>query len=284
MRLALVGVGPWGRLLARKMGDAGAKIVAYARGNGPDVDDLGMRVSLDCLWRIDQLDGIIAAATPEVTMNLACHAAAEGLAVLATKPLMLAEPVAIKAPFFVDYVRLWSRGYVLLKGHVAGRRLYSIDIDLFGNGPLRPYPSLDDYGSHALAFVHDLLGQEAVLQNLQTEPVALRADGATIHCVMATVGTVSVRIRVGNGADSAGRRLTVGVEGLGTVSYEESSTAAAFRVNQTTLLEERQDPVATMAAQFVLHFQSGLADPRFVGLSLAVTRSLEAIRHAEDSR
>jgi len=266
MKIALVGVGPWGSLLARKLTGAGALITSYVRHSGPDVDGFGQRVTIDSLWQPGTVDGIVIAAPPEITLQLARQAAAAGMAVLATKPLQLPAPVQITAPFFVDYVRLWSKGYEQLKARVAGHAIQKIEIEFFGPGPWRAFSSLDDFGSHALAFVHDLLGSQQVLTDLK---------------VKARAGHADIAIEVGNGAEFRRMRLVVVADGVGTVAYEELAPNGVLSVNGVTMLDEPQDPLAAMSAQFIEHARRGLADERFVQLSVAVTRSLAAIHQAE---
>lgn len=281
MDLVLVGVGPWGRLLARKLTEAGARVVAYTRASGPDVDGLGVRIPLTDLWSSGRFDGLIAAAPPAVTLALSTQAASHGMAVLATKPLMLTTPLAITAPFFVDHARLWSRCYGLLKQRIAGHAIRSIDVAMVGNGPIRAFSSLDDYGPHALAFVHDLLGHETVLEQLVAEPILRRADGATLHRARAQASPVALRLHVGNAADGPTRRLSIKVDGIGTEVYEEGPSMASWLHNGKVVLQEPQDPLAAMAAQFISEFQQRVADPRHVALSVAVARSLRAINKAE---
>jgi hypothetical protein len=281
MKIALVGVGPWGSLLARKLTGAGALITSYVRHSGPDVDGFGQRVTIDSLWQPGTVDGIVIAAPPQITLQLARQAAAAGMAVLATKPLQLPAPVQITAPFFVDYVRLWSKGYEQLKARVAGQAIQKIEIEFFGPGPWRAFSSLDDFGSHALAFVHDLLGSQQVLTDLQASPVRHFERNATLHAVKARAGHADIAIEVGNGAEFRRMRLVVVADGVGTVAYEELAPNGVLSVNGVTMLDEPQDPLAAMSAQFIEHARRGLADERFVQLSVAVTRSLAAIHQAE---
>jgi predicted dehydrogenase len=276
-----VGVGPWGSLLARKLTGAGALVAWYVRNSGPDVEGLGQRVTIDSLWQPGRVDGIVIAAPPEITLQLARQAAAAGMAVLATKPLQLPAPVQITAPFFVDYVRLWAKGYTQLKALVAGHAIEKIQIEFFGPGPWRTFSSLDDFGSHALAFVHDLLGSQQVLTDLQASPVRHFERNATLHAVKARVGDTDLALEVGNGAEFRRLRLLVVAKGLGSVVYEEAAPNGTLMLNGEMILSEPQDPLAAMSAQFIEHAAQGLVDERFVNLSVAVTRSLAHIHQAE---
>jgi hypothetical protein len=281
MKIALVGVGPWGSLLARKFTGAGALVVCYARQGGPDVEGVGERVSTDSLWEPGLVDGLVIAAPPSVTLALAQTAAVQGKAVLATKPLQLAEPLKISAPFLVDYVRLWAKGYRRLKSLVAGHAIARIEVQFCGSGPLRAFSSLDDYGPQALAFVHDLLGTDQSLGEVRASPVRRFGSGATLHAAQARVGATSIELQVGNGAPSRRMRLLVVVDGGGTLVYEEAAPNGILSLNGEVILDEAQDPLADMATQFINDTRRRVVDDRFVRLSVAVTRSLASIRRAE---
>ncbi len=281
MKIALVGVGPWGSLMARKMTGAGALVTCYVRQGGPDIEGLGQRVSTDSLWQPGLVDGIVIAAPPAVTLALAQMAASEGKAALATKPLQLTDPLKITAPLLVDYVRLWAQGYRQLKSMVVGHVIARIEVEFYGPGPLRAFSSLDDYGPQALAFVHDLLGTERSLSEVRASPVRRFDSGATLHAAQARVGATTIELQVGNGAPSRRMRLLVVVEGGGTVIYEESAPNGILSLNGEVILDEAQDPLADMATQFINDTRRCVVDDRFVRLSVAVTRSLASIHQAE---
>lgn len=281
LKIALVGVGPWGRLLARKFTEAGALVTCHVRQGTPDAEGLGPRVTAESLWEPGLVDGILVAAPPDVTLAVARKAAAQGKAVLATKPLQLTVALEITAPFLVDYVRLWAKGYRQLKSRLAGRAIARIDVDCYGPGPLRAFSSLDDYGPHALAFVHDLLGMEERLREVQASPVRRFGSGATLHAAQARLGNASIHLQVGNGAPARRVRLRVLTEEGSAVVYDESAPDGNLSIDGEVMLGEPQDPLRDMASQFIHDTRRGVVDDRFVRLSVAVTQSLASIHQAE---
>ena len=280
MKLALAGVGPWGRLLARKFQEAGAEIAAYARAGGPDVEGLGPRLTIDGLCDAPGIAGVILATPPDVTLRLARRAAASGLAVLATKPLQLGAAIDLRAPFVVDYVRLWSPFYAQLKARAAGHVVRRIRVVCCGPGPFRSFSSLDDYGPHALAFVHDLLGEQVPLSQVQATTLHSEERRGNMHLARGVAGETLLDIEVGNAAVERCVRLEVEVDRLGTLAYSESGPTAALTLDGVTLDAGPHDPLAAMAAQFLGEARDGRADARFVKLSMAVTRSLDHVRAA----
>jgi hypothetical protein len=281
VKIALVGVGPWGSLLARKFRGAGALVVCYSRQAGPDVQGLGQRVSTDSLWEPGLVDGIVIAAPPAVTLELAQMAAVEGKAVLATKPLQLTAPLKISAPFLVDYVRLWAKGYQQLRTLVAGHAIARIEVEFYGSGPFRAFSSLDDYGPQALAFVHDLLGTEQPLSEIQASPVRRFHSGATLHGAQGRLGNTTIKLQVGNGAPARRMSLLVVTERGSKVVYEEAGPNGILSVDGEVMLNEAQDPLTDMATQLIHDTQGGVVNDRFMHLSVAVTHSLTHIHQAE---
>lgn len=282
LRLALVGVGPWGTLLAQKFTQAGAEIVHHVRQNGPDVEHWGTRLPLDALWEVNGLGGVLLATPPHLTLPLAQKAAAAGLAVLACKPLWLSEPMVLRAPFFVDYVRLWSPAYALLKARVYGHRIRRIDAVFVGKGPYREFSSLDDYGSHLLALTHDLLGCEAMLSNVAAGAVQRDEAGGTIHSACGLFNDeIYFTLKTGNAALDKYMTFTAEVGGLGCLRYEEKRGSVSITLDGAILLAQSHDPLTTMATTFIRNCEQGVIHPRFVDLSIAVHRSLHSIHQAE---
>lgn len=178
MRLGFVGVGKWAQRLADSFGKVGGETVAHDRKTVPEHaahhPELFFVGCPGCCvrkfptppfgvyrpWReqVDDksIDAIIAVATPEVTTEVALACAAAGKPVMATKPLF-DHPEQIRAPFYVDFWRLWSRGWQHMKGPPHPHHS-SWSFRMLGNGPIREFPGLFDYGPHLMAFLGDLYG------------------------------------------------------------------------------------------------------------------------------
>lgn len=285
LRLALVGVGPWGTLLAQKFTQAGAEIVHHVRQNGPDVEHWGSRVPLDALWEANDLSGVLLATPPHLTLPLAHKAATAGLAVLACKPLWLEEPLVLRAPFFVDYVRLWSPAYALLKTKVHGHRIRRIDAVFVGKGPYRNFSCLDDYGSHLLALTHDLLGHESMPTHVVASAGPQDDAGGTVHHVRGVFNNeVPFALKTGNGAPDKHMRFTVEVDDVGSLQYEEKGGKVSLTLDGDTLLAQAHDPLMSMTTTFIEQCRQGVFNTQFVDLSVAVDRSLKTIHQAENSQ
>jgi hypothetical protein len=169
LRLGFVGVGRWARKLAESFRACGAEVWAFDRGSFARPQCSGQHNLDSCKacaerwidgfgrympWR-DQLadkniDAIIAVAPPEITTQIALACAEAGKAVMATKPLF-DHPTTIRAPFYVDFFRLWSDAHKAAKDHGG-----SINYVFEGSGPIRSFPGSLDYGPHVVAVMLDL--------------------------------------------------------------------------------------------------------------------------------
>jgi predicted dehydrogenase len=207
---------------------------------------------------LSHIDALVVAAPPDVTLGVTLAAVAAGVPVFVTKPLMLTEALELKAAFFVDYVKLWSPIWHKFKR--AHTLITDVEIEFYGDGPVRTFPGLLDYGAHALAYAHDLLGTSKL--DIRTATVTTkRTDGSHIVTVNAFDNKVPVTITTGNGAKSKRRRVTVN----GAFIYED---------------DPYEDPLKIMVHEFIDHVRAGRADPRLMRLTCAVTASLNTIRSA----
>ena len=168
MKIGLVGVGPWGQTLARKVKEAGHEILFHDRGH-KTIPTTGLGEFLPWNEMAGWVDAMVVAAPPDITLRAARYAAEKGKAVLATKPFLgaaqILEEVEIKAPFLVDYVHLRSPLFGRLCDHVEdkmGRATpISAEAAFFGDGPERRFDGLFDYGPHALSCMFDVLQAQA---------------------------------------------------------------------------------------------------------------------------
>lgn len=168
VRLTLVGFGKWGRNYVQAARDAGnAEIVAvvdhhgYPAGMPPDVlwnsDDVGSFAN--------RCDAVVFAGHPRDALATVGQAAVLGLPVLVEKPAGL---TLSDAQYIADY----SKHHVTLIGH---QHLFSPAFDFAhaitqrdpvtgvfasycGNGPVRDYNALWDYGPHAVSIALALMG------------------------------------------------------------------------------------------------------------------------------
>jgi len=252
MKIGLVGTGPWGRKLADKFRSVGLEISVYSRKGGDSVEGLGVRVNWeDMLFGKNKVEAIVVAAPPEVSLKIAIHAVNAGVPILATKPLMLDRQLSLRAPFFVDYVGLWSPKWKAFKDRAA---LEPVTVEFYGKGPVRDFPGLLDYGSHALALVRDLLGRYQALSitNVRTERGLVYVEG--------DINGVSVDILTGNGAEFSRRRVIMGAQ-----IYED---------------DKSEDALGILVRDFIEHVKAGHSDRSLLELTSVIAKDLRTIQAA----
>jgi predicted dehydrogenase len=225
VKLGFCGVGRWAQKLADAFRACGAEIVAhdrrsaggFLRGTGgrcvsTEPENFGVRMP----WR-DQLadksiDAIVAAATPEVTTEVALACAAAGKPVMATKPLF-DHPATIHSVFYVDFWRLWAEHQRLARSYVSTLAARPIDITLEGSGPHRSFPGAFDYGPHVIACMLDLCGnaKPELLGASRIECAQGELFQAQYAVNLGMLGKREFALRFGNGAPE-GRRSLYGAE------------------------------------------------------------------------
>lgn len=161
VKWAVIGVGPWG-----------TKVAAAIQALGFECCELSGRsgVSGSEYNRVVQWADIVFIAThPVCCVEMARHALSNGKLTIVEKPVgfdarevkdLLDLSRANKVPLIVDYVHLFNQSVLALKHE--GLRL--LRVKLGGNGPVRDYDALWDYGSHAVAIAMEFLGAPSELQ------------------------------------------------------------------------------------------------------------------------
>ncbi len=170
MKLGFVGVGKHATKMAAAFRECGAEVVAFDKER-LDIPAFGDFSTLRAMpWREQiaspNIGALIICAPPEVTTEVALACAKSGKRCVATKPLMWTTApevcpellTVLDAYTFVDLWRLYSPAWLALKAELRGKQIQSVHVDFYGNGPVRGFSGLLDYGPHALAFVADLLG------------------------------------------------------------------------------------------------------------------------------
>lgn len=223
-RLGLIGLGRWGRNMARSLaGTSSLPRLAAAASRNPDAAALlppGCRVFTD--WRDmlnrGNLDGVILATPPARHAEMALAAIAAGIAVLVEKPLTaslaeaesLAEAaLAAGVPVMVDHIHLYNPAFRRLVEMVPKLgRLHRVR-SLAGNrGPYRRDASvLWDWGPHDVSMMLRLFGsppaalaarrlERAIIDGTDAETLELTldfGDGATGQAIF---GTLTDRVRM----------------------------------------------------------------------------------------
>jgi predicted dehydrogenase len=243
-RLGLIGVGAWGRRYIdtiNRRTDCCITAVARASARTEGVPAGAMLCeSWQSLVRrasLGELDGVIAATTPEhqAEVGLACASASVPLLVEKPLGLSLADVERVRKrfdeserppPLLVDYVHLWAAAYRGLKQRVTEARgvsgIVGITTEGFNWGPLRSWSSLYDYGPHDLAMSLDLLGMNAAFSLCEARCNPSPTAGFELYDVRFELGGVPVHMRVGNGGVTKARRFAVTVPGSREVIYDDT--------------------------------------------------------------
>ncbi len=297
MKLGFVGVGRWAQKLASAFRACGAEIVAYDRKRGverwsnefmgqphlnnvpgmehglnmgPDLDGFGRYLS----WREQladpSIDAIVAVAPPEVTTEVALACAAAGKAVCATKPLF-DHPDTIRAPFYVDFWRLYSDFHRVWVEH---REEYATaDIKLEGHGPYRDFPGALDYGPHVIAQLFDAWRcyTPVLAKASKTELDGGELFWAEYHLGVVGENSQKAWVQFGNGSDFPRR----------CVSLSYGSHGERLSLNEDGLLigsEEKSAVLQRFCQSFLNDISEGFVDTRLLRLSRDGMRELRKIR------
>jgi predicted dehydrogenase len=207
LRTGLIGVGPWGQKLADAFKACGHPITDYSRNpKSPDTLELGRRWN-DWRHLVASVDVIVSAATPAVTYDVLGECLQRNKPALLTKPLYLnAMPEqTLVAPIMVDYVRLFSPYYRQIKRAASTRVIKSIDAVFCGDGPVRGFPGLYDYGPHVFAWIFDLAMHQRNFPYQQIELTRVEVMTGTSaakknYLITGKLGSISLNLRFGNGA------------------------------------------------------------------------------------
>jgi len=256
LRLALVGVGAWGRRYAQTIARRTDCVLAgYARGraDGPSVDWGGLcsprrfadaeAIFAEARGPSPSFDGVIVATEPRSQAALAREAAEAGVPLLVEKPLGLtaedAERVAAAVArasrpsvLLVNFVHLWSPAYRSLKAQVQeacgqGARVTAIETEGSQLGPFRAFPTVADYAPHDLALCFDLVGCEVpwTLDAVSSRPgppgQPPDRTGVLVEAKL-HLGEAAVRLRCGNGGERKTRRFVVELDDGRRWTYDDT--------------------------------------------------------------
>lgn len=270
LRLGFIGVGRWGRKLADAFRACGAEIVAHDRRTmtvSGSHNGMPVITGLDGFgeykpWR-DQLadnyiDAIVAVAPPDVTTSVALACAETGKPVLAAKPLWK-HPETIRAPFYVDFWRLWSKAQASAhqaRGTLVSARLFNVS--LAGSGPDRAFPGIFDYGPHVAAALLDLCPDATVTG---ARRVVSAESGRELYRFTTRIFGTTVESEIGNGATVSKRCIW---------GHEETATHIGD--------EPKDEILRNFCRSFLADVSEGFADTRLLNLSREGMRLLRQIR------
>ena len=240
-RLGFLGCGPHATRLAQVFTELGAIIQGHDRksdAQGPIW--AGPRMP----WRemLREVDAMVAVGPPDVTTDvvLACMKASKPC--LATKPLVFPARVIttrvdellfqqqdaltgipglpqvqflslapqISRELYVDLWRTYSPSWQAMKAELAGKQIDSVSVVCVGDGPVRDFSGICDYGPHALAFVGDLLGK---MPEVWQELVTTHGAGRSTWEGTARFEGTSIKVETGNAAHHPQMRVSVSADG-----------------------------------------------------------------------
>jgi hypothetical protein len=288
MNLGFVGVGKWAQRLAAAFRACGAETVHFDRGtNQPStlpeaaragakaqadheyVNGFGYRMYWPAMIADKSIDAIIAVAPPEVTTEVALACAAAGKPVMATKPLF-DHPETIRAPFYVDFWRLWSEAHRELR-RITDSPEWPPDPNneihwrLCGSGPFRSFPEIFDYGPHVMAAIQDLMP----LYSWSDPWICESHNGGQTFAIKGSgrgLGYWNFRASFGNGTAVPSRKFFLPGK---LVCVEEATRIGT---------EEKSAVLQRFCQSFLNDIHEGFVDTRLLELSRRGMQELRKIR------
>jgi predicted dehydrogenase len=280
LRLALFGIGTWGRCILKGIeGLPGAEIAWVVNRTAARPAGLPPSIAVCSDWRdlVDSgvADAVLIATPAGLHAEMASHALRGGLPVFVEKPLGLQLGDALRVihlahsaalPLLVDHVHLHSPAFEAVAARVRGDGGAEEIMSTAGNwGPFRPDTSvLFDWAPHDLAMAVELLGPGLVmleahsrvpsthLSELLSDPlpqqVVLRLENAA---------GVPVHITVSNGLPGKARCFAVRTR-CAWYRYLDGPDGPAATV------ESLQQPAEVKALDFVSERSLDRALDRFV--------------------
>jgi predicted dehydrogenase len=298
-RIGLVGVGPWGQTLARKLRDQGAQIVAHARGSDARdaPDDLGVRApSARDLILTGTMDAVvIATASPNDNAALTALAQSARLPVLCAKPLGFVEQgpspawgagvSPLRAPFMMDFVHLYAPAFRVFRHLARCLQPTYFAITFVGYAPPRATCSiLRDYVPHALPMLLECTDGDLTVQKVDATTMGARGT-YTLH---GRVGKALFTFTVGNQHKMPLRKITALVPAFGQaeskgllLEYEEVVDGAdrlgCLRVGGVCIMLAPHDPLDVLVRAFLRRVETSDCDDDHYKMARAIAAVLDRI-------
>ncbi len=301
MNLGFVGVGKW----AAKLNDAfraeGGCAYGYDRQTPERIHVPGPKEFYDVFgafympWREQiasrDIDALVVCAPPDITTEVALACAAAGKPVMATKPLMLTVPIPIRAPFYVDFWRLWDETYQIIRAGVQKDKAHATSFycKFYGSGPIRTFPGLLDYGPHAVAFARDLFMADE-FDTVKLRARATRAGGELLEFELweenQAGNPIECVVHVGNGATEGAREFVVNVDDGGRIFWWETPTHTCYGLDPFVARHRvlKDEALRRMCRSFMHDISEGFVTTAHLDLSCAVMRDLARVRALADAK
>jgi predicted dehydrogenase len=168
MKFAIVGIGKFGKHYIKNLQEIkGSELIACCSRTPESYNALAPELSKNLIWtdkfenllKID-VDTIIIATHPDSHFEYAKAALSAGKHVICEKPCMFSKKQLVEIDyltsdsgkhFFTNYINLYNSEFNAMRSSVISNRFTAINLINVGNGPVRDYSSLWDYGSHEVA-------------------------------------------------------------------------------------------------------------------------------------
>lgn len=250
--IGIVGVGKWGKNYLKL-------------ANKCDVEfKVGNRNS----WKeLNNISGVVIATPPDSHVEIAKHFLEQDIPVMIEKPLCLSVEEAeqlsrYKTPILVNYLHLFSPAFEEIVSRCKNEKIVEIESVGSGNGPVRNYSALYDYGSHDLSmslFLSNSVPQVIYANN--SYQVELQYPGYK-HC-----------FRVNNNSGIKCRTFSVALENGDKMTYDDMCENKLVVNDQIVEV----DKTSTLENSFK-HFLAGDIDQRFgIELSINVIKVMKEI-------
>lgn len=245
MNILLIGVGKWGK-----------KYISTLK----NFHDVHLTTATRENWQqlIDaKPDGVIISTPPDSHIEIALYALDKNIPVMIEKPLSLSLNEAkqlekFKIPILVNHIHLFADAYQNLKNIIKDCQITHIESFGYGDGPIRNYSSLWDYGSHDIAMILDITNS---IPN-HIDIFEYKNDLKSLFTIQMDYKLFHTESTVGNGSENKSRTLSVDFDGL-TLTYDDKERPW------------HQAPPLTNAVKIFLEAIDGKEDYR-VGLDLSL--------------
>jgi hypothetical protein len=227
----------------------------------PPLDGFGVYMPWLDQLADNNIDAIVSVAPPEVTTEVALACAEAGKAICATKPLF-DHPATIRAPFYVDFWRLWSDAHREFRDKTDYRGPDGPRLSLCGNGPFRDFPGAFDYGPHVIAAMLDIGFDFDTCGDWWhvTKPMPCeRGELFQLDCELPS--GEGCHILFGNGVAESERCIW---------GHEETPTHIGAQL--------KSDVMKAFCSSFIADVQEGFVDPKLLDYSREGMKLLRQIR------
>lgn len=202
MKLLLIGNGSWSKNYQKTLNEFDIQF------------DIGTRENWKQLAESKKYQGVIIATPPQSHIEIAHFCLSHDLPVIIEKPLCLSlneisKIEGFSAPILVNHIHLFSPYYQFLKSYISQFQILKIDSFGFGNGPVRDYSSLYNYGSHDLSMIFDLCNKQEAVGWFLNKRFPGDIHGECFDLGLEIKNGVHCNILTGNGWSHKSRYLSV---------------------------------------------------------------------------